>query len=365
VTSERNNGGAAPLPTSQRSWLVAGGTARQRMLDVDRRLRPIRLRTFLIVAAAFLAAGPWTGWWTLLPLLIAVPVFRLAETWTDRASHPEYWMFGAWAAVEAIIAVSVALAGDSAISMLVLLTIPVVTLSVRFSMRGTWAGGAIAVALMIAVAFGTGAGSVVANPPLLIALLTVVVAGATLSTPLMRSDVEHRDQAILDPLTNLLNRRSLDVRAKEIEHQSALTREPVGVVYLDLDKFKSVNALLGHEVGNAVLADVAHQLRKGLRAYDLIYRLGADEFLILVPGADLAHARRVGLDAQAIVSRARVGPGVAVTASCGVSASVEGDPFDFATISAHADRALCEAKRGDGFACQEGAYVKRFGAMAT
>ena len=40
-------------------------------------------------------------------------------------------------------------------------------------------------------------------------------------------------------------------------------------------------------------------------------------------------------------------------------------PFDFATVSAHADRALCEAKRGDGFACEEGAYVERFGAVAT
>ena len=166
-------------------------------------------------------------------------------------------------------------------------------------------------------------------------------------------------------LTSLLNFTSLDARVKEIEHQFSLTRGPVNVVLLDLDKFKSVNNSLGREVGDAVLADVAYQLRSGLRAYDLIYRLGADEFLVLVPGADLAHARRVGKDAQAIVSQARVGPSVAVTASCGVSASVQGDPFDFATISAHADRALCEAKRGDGFACKEGAYVERFGAIAT
>jgi diguanylate cyclase (GGDEF)-like protein len=274
-------------------------------------------------------------------------------------------MFGAWAAVEVIIAVSVVLTGDSAISMLVLLAIPVATLSARFSMGGILAGGAIAVSLMIAVALGADAGSVVANPPLLFAPLVVVVAGAVLSTPLMSSDVEHRDKAILDPLTNLLNRRSLDARAKEIEHQSPLTREPVGVVYLDLDKFKSVNDSLGHEAGDAVLVDVACQLRKGLRAYDLIYRLGGDEFLILVPGADLAHARRVGQNARAVISQACVRPGVAVTASCGVSASAEGDPFDFATVSAHADRALCEAKRGNGFACEEGAYVERFGAVAT
>ena len=260
MTGERNNGGAAPLPTSQRSWLVAGGTARQRMLDLDRRLRPIRLKTLLVVAVALLAAGLWTGWWTLLPLLIAAAVFRLADTWADRASRPEYWMFGAWAAAEAAIAVSVALAGNS---MLFLLGIPVVTLGGHFSMRGIWAGGAIAVALMIAVALGTDAGGVAADPPLLIAPLAVVVAGAVLSTELMRSGVEHRDKAILDPLTSLLNFASLDARVKEIEHQSALTRGPVGVVLLDLDKFKSVNNSLGRKVGDTALADVAHQLRNG------------------------------------------------------------------------------------------------------
>jgi diguanylate cyclase (GGDEF)-like protein len=334
------------------------------MLDMDRRLRPIRLRTFFVAAAALLIAGPWTGWWTLLPLLIAVAVFRLVDTRPDRASRPEYWMCGAWAAAEAIIAVSVALTGDSAISILVLLAIPVVTLSARFSTRGIWAGAAIAVALMVVVALGTDAGGVAANPPLLIAPLAIVAAGAMLSAPL-RSGVEHCDKAILDPLTSLLNRGSLDARAKEIEHQSALTRDPVGVVLLDLDKFKSVNDSLGHKVGDAVLVDVAYQLRKGLRAYDLIYRLGGDEFLILVHGADLARARRVGEDARAIVSQASVGPGVAMTASCGVSASIEGDPFDCATVSAHADRALYEAKKGGGFACKEGAYVERFGAVAT
>jgi diguanylate cyclase (GGDEF)-like protein len=272
-------------------------------------------------------------------------------------------MFGAWAAVEAIIAASVALTGDSAISLLILLAIPAVTLSAHFSTHGIWAGGAIAVALMV-VALSTDAGSVAADPALLIAPLAVVVAGAGLSTPLMSSDVEHRDKAILDPLINLLNRRSLEAHANEIEHQSALTREPVGVVDLDLDKFKSVNDSFGYEAGDAVLADVAYQLRKGLRAYDLIYRLGGDEFLVLVPGADLAHTRRVGQDARAIISQAQVGPGMAVTASCGVSASAEGDAFNFATVSTSADQALSQAKGGDGFACEEALSVERFGAAA-
>lgn len=332
---------------------------------MDRRLRPIRLRAFLAAAVALLVAGPWTGWWTLFPLLLAVAVFRITDYWTERASHPEYWMFGAWAAIEAIIAMSVALTGDSAVFMLALLAIPVVTLSARFSTRGIWAGTAIAVSCVAAVAFGTDARGVIADPPLLIAPLAVVAACAMLSTALMHSDVEHRTKAVLDPLTNLLNRGSLDARATEIERQSTLTREPVGVVYLDLDKFKKVNDSYGHAAGDAVLIDVAYRLRKGLRAYDLIYRFGGDEFLILVPGADLTHACRVGRDARSIVEQASIRPGHAVTASCGVSASVEGIPFNFESVFACADRALYDAKKGDGLVCQPAARVERFGAQVA
>ena len=58
----------------------------------------------------------------------------------------------------------------------------------------------------------------------------------------------------------------------------------------DLDHFKGVNDALGHAVGDAVLADVAYTIRKQLRAFDLAYRLGGEEFLILIPGADSKRA---------------------------------------------------------------------------
>jgi GGDEF domain-containing protein len=57
----------------------------------------------------------------------------------------------------------------------------------------------------------------------------------------MRSDVEHRSRAVLDPLTAMLNRRALDSRAAELEEQSALIGEPIGVVLADVDHFKVVN----------------------------------------------------------------------------------------------------------------------------
>jgi len=313
------------------------------MLDMDRRLQPVRLRTFAVLAGALLASGPWVGWWTIAPLLVAVAIFRVADTRIEGTARPEYWMFAAWAGAEAIIALSLALTGSSAVSMLAMLSIPIVTLSARFSSRGILIGVAIALGLMIAVALGTNVDSVAQNPPLLIAPLAVVVSVAMLSTALMHSDVEHRSKAVIDQLTGLLNRSALEARAHELEQQSAITGEPVALIAADLDDFKRVNDSHGHAGGDAVLKEVAYLVRKRLRAFDLAYRLGGDELLILVPGADLKVAEAVG---ESI--REAVAGGMQVTMSCGVSASRHGETFDFDVVFRSADAALYEAKRCGG-----------------
>ncbi|HXS33908.1 MAG TPA: diguanylate cyclase [Solirubrobacterales bacterium] len=310
---------------------------------MDRRLQPVRLRTFAVLAGALLASGPWVGWWTIAPLLVAVAIFRVADTRIEGTARPEYWMFAAWAGAEAIIALSLALTGSSAVSMLAMLSIPIVTLSARFSSRGILIGVAIALGLMIAVALGTNVDSVAQNPPLLIAPLAVVVSVAMLSTALMHSDVEHRSKAVIDQLTGLLNRSALEARAHELEQQSAITGEPVALIAADLDDFKRVNDSHGHAGGDAVLKEVAYLVRKRLRAFDLAYRLGGDELLILVPGADLKVAEAVG---ESI--REAVAGGMQVTMSCGVSASRHGETFDFDVVFRSADAALYEAKRCGG-----------------
>jgi diguanylate cyclase (GGDEF)-like protein len=331
-----------------RSWLIRNGSDRERMLDMDRRLAPVRLRTFGVLALALLASGPWVGWWTIAPLLVAAGLFWLADTRIEGTARPEYWMFAAWAGSEAIIALSVALTGRSAVSMLAMLAIPVVTLSARFSSRGILIGVATALGLMIAVAFGTNAHAVLENPPLLIAPLAVVVAVAMLSTALMHSDVEHRSKAVIDQLTGLLNRNALEIRTNELEQQSAVTGEPVAVILGDFDDFKAVNDSDGHAVGDAVLKDVAYLVRKHLRAFDLAYRLGGDEFLVLVPGSDLESALTLADELREEIASETVGGGLRVTMSFGVGASRRGEPFDYDAIFCLADAALYEAKRCGG-----------------
>jgi len=243
------------------------------------------------------------------------------------------------------IAVSVALSGGTRTPTMAWFAIPVVTLSSRFSLRGVVAGVSFTLALLVTVALSTAASAVLHDPTALIAPAVMVIAVAMLSTALMRSDVEHRSEAVVDPLTGMLNRNALASRVAELAQQSELSGEPVGLILADLDHFKQVNDSLGHATGDAVLRDVAYVLRKQLRAFDLAYRLGGEEFLVLLPGADGFQTRELAEELREAVSAGAVGGGVEVTLSLGVSASQRGEALDYAAVFAEADAALYEAKR--------------------
>jgi diguanylate cyclase (GGDEF)-like protein len=315
------------------------------MLDMDRRLAPVRRASIGVLAAALVICGPWLGWWTLLPLLFAAGAFAVAERRIERSPTPEYLIFAAWIASQMTIAGAVALTGGATNPTMAWFAIPVVTLSARFSMRGVAWGVGITLALMLAVAFGVNAHAVLDDPTLIVAPVALVIAVGMLSTALMRSDVEHRTEAVVDPLTGMLNRKALASRSGELSEQSRVSGEPVGLIVGDLDCFKRINDSLGHSTGDAVLRDVAYVLRKQLRAFDLVYRLGGEEFLVLLPGADLEQSVVRAETLRAAVAGTTMAAGVALTMSFGVSASPPGAEFHYEQVFAGADAALYEAKR--------------------
>ena len=147
---------------------------------------------------------------------------------------------------------------------------------------------------------------------------------------------------MIDQLTGMLNRKALEVRVEELEQQSRFTGEPVGVVVGDIDNFKQVNDRAGHARGDAALKEVAYVLRKQLRAFDLAYRLGGEEFLVVLPGAGPDHAATVAEDLRAAIESMPVA-GLRVTMSFGVAGSAPGG-FDYESVFAEADLALYEAK---------------------
>jgi diguanylate cyclase (GGDEF)-like protein len=315
------------------------------MLDMERRIGPLRAAAMGVLAVALAICGPWLGFWTLGPLAAAGVVFAIADRRMPHATRPEYAIFAAWAGSEIIIAVAVAMTGGPNVPTIAWFAIPVVTLSARFSMRGVLLGVAFTLCLLVAVAFGVDGEAVLDDPPLLIAPAALIVSLSILSMALMQSDVQHRSEAVIDPLTGMLNRNALSHRVRELAHQSEVTGESVGLVIGDIDHFKRVNDRHGHAAGDAVLTDVGYVLRKRLRAFDLAYRLGGEEFLVLLPGADLNDARAMAEHLREAVAESFVGDGNRVTMSFGVSASERGHRFDYDVAFARADSALYEAKR--------------------
>jgi diguanylate cyclase (GGDEF)-like protein len=338
-------GEPADAGKARASWLIGDDMDRERMLDMDRLVAPVRQRSFIVIAVALLICGPWLGWWTIVPLAVAGVAFRLADDALERVTHTEYMLLAAWTLSQVMILTSVALTGGPNSPAMSWFAIPVVTLSARFPLRGVIAGVAVTVAMLVGVAFGVNAHAVLEHPPLLIMPLALTLAVAILSTALMHSDVRHRSEAVLDQLTGMLNRHALQDRTIELAHQSQRTGQPVGLIVGDLDHFKEINDTYGHATGDTVLQDVAYMLRKQLRAFDLAYRIGGEEFLVLLPGADLQHAAAMAERLREGVAADTVGGGLRVTMSFGVSASASDSVFDYQTVCAEADAALYEAKR--------------------
>jgi diguanylate cyclase (GGDEF)-like protein len=343
VDSDRQT--ASKRNTGRSSWLCRDDADRERMLDMEERVRPCRQRAMAILALAIVSVGPWVGWWPLLFLIPSTIFFALADHYLTRVTRPELVMFAAWIGSELTIAGAVTLGGGARVFALSWLAIPVITLSSRFSTRGVVAGVIIAGALVLAVGIGVAPHTIVDSPELVIAPLALVLCVAVLSTPLMHSDIQHRSDAVIDQLTGMLNRKALGARTHELAQQSHVTGEPVGVIVADLDRFKRINDTRGHATGDMVLKEVAYLLRKQLRAFDLAYRLGGEEFLILVPGSDIEQTAELAERLRAGIAADPLGDGVKVTMSLGVGASAHAERFDYATVFAEADAALYRAKR--------------------
>jgi two-component system cell cycle response regulator len=99
--------------------------------------------------------------------------------------------------------------------------------------------------------------------------------------------------AVIDPLTGLFNRRYAISQLGVIAAQARATAQPFAVMVLDLDRFKEVNDHFGHAAGDAVLTEVARRLGTSIRHKDLLARIGGEEFLIALPGADLNAAKPI------------------------------------------------------------------------
>ena len=345
----------------------------------------VRDRTALLLAATISAFSLWigvrtglAGWpFPWLPsaeamqvALILLPPFGLAALWSTtvvfsrtgsvfpsvRYTHvPVFavamvasagWMF--WPEGRELIYPT--LRGITALLLLVLLVLMAAVL--RSGQRG-------ALAVLVAVA-----------PPLLVigplydTVLrawrgeSILLAGAWLAIAMtiamsQRMGVlrRQRDQlkalAERDALTGLPNRRALaEVLPRRMDEARAQGR-PLSVLFVDLDRFKSINDQHGHAVGDEVLAEASRRLAERLRGGEIVARQGGEEFVLMLPGADADRAtgaaERLRRDIAESPFETSAGP-LAVTASFGV-ASLRAADLTPGSLLARADAAMYRAKQ--------------------
>jgi len=337
---------AASIRQSESLASVRDEARRERLLDMQVRLRPYRFATFAILALALTAVGSEVGWWWMVPLLAGLAGFTVADRFMRGSAHPAVWIATAWAILPLLLADAVVMTGGAASPALTWFALPAITLGARFEPRGILLGTAYILGLLLVstVIFDPAAAS--EHHQHLIASIALILCAVVLSGALVESDRAHRHRSTLDPLTGLFNRNALEQRLSELEGQPANGDSKLSHALLlcDLDNFKGVNDRFGHAAGDAVLQDIAYTMRATLRAGDSIYRVGGEEILVVLPGATKVDAVAIAERLREAV-RERHPVGVAVTISIGVAVSRPGK-LDTDGLIARADTALYSAKSG-------------------
>lgn len=325
------------------TWLCPTQFDRDRLLDMESKLRRARVIMYGSLGVVFVLATPWIGAWIFLPLAASVIVYAILAPFIDRVERPEYVVAATVVNAQVLIGVGIALTGGPLSPAIPILLLPIVTLPARFSTRGVIAGVALTAVVMLSATIGVDPAAFADDPTYTLVALASIAGLAAFSHTLMSSEIQHRADATLDPLTGLLNRKALAVRFAEIAEQAAVSGGWVSVIECDLDWFKQVNDEHGHDRGDAVLKDAAYALRKNLRSFELIYRLGGEEFLIVMPGVGIEEATAAAERVRAGIEQAQPGS-LPVTASLGV-ASARGPRVQFEALFRLADGALYQAKR--------------------
>ncbi len=166
------------------------------------------------------------------------------------------------------------------------------------------------------------------------------------TTQLNRYSAQFQSDSLIDPLTNVANRRAFDFELSRKMIAWQRERQPLALIMIDIDFFKQVNDQYGHQAGDAVLAQVATEINDAVREMDLVCRFGGEEFAAIVPikrsEESTQTAERIRQRVESKIFRASEHE-LKITVSVGVAEVMKGD--DQELIVKRADTALYESKQ--------------------
>jgi diguanylate cyclase (GGDEF)-like protein len=345
LTANGDGTSAVPLPLPIESLAqIRDAARRERLLDMERRVRRYRSACFAILALALVATAPEVGWGWLLPLAAGFAGFVVANHFMHASARPALWVAGAWGILPLLLGGAVIATGGPTSPALMWFALPAVTLGARFEPWGMVVGTAYILTVLLLSTVAIDPAVAADHRPVLIAAVALILCAVILSGALVESDRAHRRRSTLDSLTGLLNRNALEQRLAEMDGKPCDEGDDGSHALLlcDLDHFKRINDQLGHAAGDAVLQDVAYTMRATLRGGDSIYRVGGEEILVILPGATEVDALEIAERLRCEV-RERRPVGVTVTVSIGVAVSRPGT-VDTDDLIARADAALYCAK---------------------
>src|SRR4051794_2806695 len=198
------------------SWLCPSELDRRRLLEMELRVLRPRLISYVCIVVALCTAVPAAGPWIFALPVVSLVNYKLATKRIAGSTRPEYLIAYAASVTQLMVGVGVAMSGGPNSPLMALLVIPFVSFAARFTARGTMAGVALTAAILLAATAGVDPRGLLEHPALVLATLASFTGVAAFGVALMRAEVEVRQDATLDPLTGLSNRKALRRRFDEL-----------------------------------------------------------------------------------------------------------------------------------------------------
>jgi diguanylate cyclase (GGDEF)-like protein len=295
------------------------------------------------LAGLLVAAIPSLGW---LPfVLVGIPALLGSIghlTGSDLSERPFALSLGCW-----LVGVGICAAATGGADSFLLPFLSVYSLAFfsrlppAQAMGCTWSAFTLAMVPVLVTDWS----GFVASPWLACGTAVGLLPLTLIASQMAAGELRHRSEATIDKLTGLLNRRGLTDRLDELSKQATVIDDgtPLALVASDVDHFKQINDTFGHARGDDVLRDVAYLIRKALRRFELAYRTGGEEFLVVLPGHDVATATALAESIRVAVENGKPG-GVDITISLGVAVRPAAG-VDVTAILEDADAAVYAAKR--------------------